>query len=284
MLVKLYDIIEVERREILGAIISDGIISTMRDQILQRLQQLEVDENVVILYACESGSRAWGFPSADSDYDCRFIYTHTAEWYLTIQDKRDVIETPLVDNFDIKGWDIRKALGLFRRSNPPLLEWLGSPIVYWEKGGFANQLRELSKEYYAPAACMYHYLHMAQGNANDYLRGEQVRLKKYFYVLRPILAMNWIERGYGVAPTAFANLVERVVDDPNLKSAIDRLIELKQTGSEADHGAHISAFDDFIEAELKRLASQKQAYQNNPAPIELLDDLFRNTLRAAWNL
>ncbi len=254
----------------------------MRSQIIERLQQIEIDENVVILYACESGSRSWGFPSADSDYDCRFIYIHPTEWYLTIQNKRDVIETPLVDNFDISGWDICKALGLFRKSNPPLLEWLGSPIVYWEKSDFAEQLRRFSKQYYSPAACIYHYLHMAQGNARDYLRGEQVRLKKYFYVLRPILAVNWIEHGYGVAPTAFANLVERVVDDPNLKSEIERLIALKQTGSEADYGAHISAFDDFVESELNRLNSQKQNYQNNPAPMELLDELFRNILQDVY--
>jgi len=103
----------------------------MRDTILSRLDQIETQHGVKILYACESGSRAWGFPSTDSDYDVRFLYVHPAEWYLSVDEKRDVIERPLTpENFDIGGWDLRKALRLFRKSNPPLLEWLGSPNIY----------------------------------------------------------------------------------------------------------------------------------------------------------
>lgn len=254
----------------------------MRSQIIERLHQIESIENIVILYACESGSRAWGFPSTDSDYDVRFIYVHPTDWYLSIQEKRDVIEVPVNDSLDINGWDIRKALGLFRKSNPPLLEWLGSPIVYQKKGDIANRLHELSNEYYSPTSCIYHYLHMAQGNFREYLKGDEVRLKKYFYVLRPILAIHWIERGYGVAPTMFTDLVERVVTDPVLKNEINRLIEIKQNGSEQDFGPRIPIFNDFIEAELKRLETQTKDYQGNPAPTELLDEIFRSTLEIAW--
>jgi predicted nucleotidyltransferase len=100
--------------------------------ILEQLEQIEQEEQVTILYACESGSRAWGFPSQDSDYDVRFIYLHKPEWYLSIYDKRDVIERPINNMLDINGWDLRKALNLFRKSNPPLLEWLQSPIQYKE--------------------------------------------------------------------------------------------------------------------------------------------------------
>jgi uncharacterized protein len=142
----------------------------MRSEITEYLQRIEVEQDVSILYACESGSRAWGFPSADSDYDIRFVYVHPMEWYLSIQEKRDVLEFPICDNLDFNGWDIRKALRLFHKSNPPLLEWLGSPIVYQEKGDFANRLRELSKSYYSPTSCIYHYLHMAQGNYNELAR------------------------------------------------------------------------------------------------------------------
>lgn len=105
----------------------------IRREILARLKQIEKDEDVDIFYACESGSRAWGFPSADSDYDVRFIYSRPTDWYLSIDEKRDVIELPIVDEIDISGWDVKKALKLLRKSNPPLLEWLQSPIVYKNK-------------------------------------------------------------------------------------------------------------------------------------------------------
>jgi uncharacterized protein len=251
----------------------------MHQRIMERLQQIEIENNVAILYACESGSRAWGFPSADSDYDIRFIYVHPRDWYLTIQDKRDVLEFPIKENLDFSGWDIRKALELFRRSNPPLLEWLGSPIVYRETGTFASQLRTLSKEYYSPTSCIYHYLHMARGNYKDYVRGEDIRIKKYFYLLRPILAIKWIEQGCGVAPTTFSTLLERVITDAELKAEINRLMALKKLGSEAYRGPQSAIVNQFIEAELARLETQQQNYQNNPAPFEMLDEIFRNVLQ-----
>ena len=78
----------------------------------------------------------------------------------------------------IRGWDVRKALQLFRKPNLPLLEWLDSPIVYLEAGRVAAGLRELAPISYSPVACMYHYFKMAKGNFRDYLRNDRVRLKK----------------------------------------------------------------------------------------------------------
>lgn len=247
----------------------------MRDRIIERLQQIELEHNVAILFACESGSRAWGFPSADSDYDIRFIYVHPMDWYLTIQDKRDVLEFPIEDSLDFSGWDIRKALGLFRGSNPPLLEWLGSSIVYWEKSNFASRLRELAKEYYSPASCIHHYLHMVRGNYKDYVRGDDIRIKKYFYLLRPILAIRWIEQGYGVAPTAFSNLLDCVITDPGLKTEIDHLMKLKESGSEIDRGPQSALVNQFIESELTRLETQTQHYEIRVAPFDVLDEVFK---------
>jgi hypothetical protein len=183
----------------------------MKQEILARLSHLEQEEGVRILYACESGSRAWGFPSTDSDYDVRFIYLQPQDWYLSIdlEKKRDVIERPINDQIDLNGWDLRKALWLYRKSNPPLLEWLGSPIIYLEKYSTASQLRTLAPEYYSPKACMYHYLHMARGNYREYLKGERVWIKKYFYILRPLLAINWLEKEMGIVPTEFRKLVNQ---------------------------------------------------------------------------
>jgi len=201
----------------------------MREEIQTRLQSIEIEEQVRIVYACESGSRAWGFPSADSDYDVRFIYLHPRDWYLSVDlvHKRHVIERVIDDQLDINGWDLRKALHLLRKGNPPLMEWLGSPIVYLEKFTVADQMRDLMSRYYSPVACLYHYLHMARGNYRDYLKGPMVWVKKYFYVLRPLLAIKWIEQALGVVPTEFQVLVDQVVGPSELKDEIGKLVAAK---------------------------------------------------------
>lgn len=165
-----------------------------------------------ILYACESGSRAWGFQSKDSDYDIRFIYIHPIEWYLSIHKRRDVIEKPMDGLLDFSGWDIRKALNLFQKSNPPLLEWLQSPHVYYERFSLAQKMRKISPALFSPKSCLYHYLHMAEGNFRQYLRGDQVKVKKYFYVLRPLLACRWIERYNSMPPMEFGALLEDLLE------------------------------------------------------------------------
>lgn len=256
----------------------------MKDLILQRLNEIETTEKVVIFYACESGSRAWGFPSADSDYDVRFLYLRPIDWYLSIAERRDVIERELENNLDVNGWDFKKALHLLRKSNPPLLEWLGSPIVYQEKFTVAAQMRRLADVYYSPVGCMYHYLHMARGNFREYLKGDEVWHKKYFYVLRPILAMQWIENGYGVAPTAFGDLVSRLVTNTVLRAEIDKLIEEKRQGAELDKGPRIAAISDFIESELERWDRNGISGKQPHVAVDQLDDLFRNALDEIWQI
>jgi hypothetical protein len=247
------------------------------------LQQIELEEKVRVLYACESGSRAWGFSSQDSDYDVRFLYIHPIEWYLSIDDRRDVIEQPITAGLVVNGWDIRKALRLFRKSNPPLFEWLGSPIIYFDQFKLAASLRRMAETYYSPQACIYHYLHMAEGNYREYLKGETVWIKKYFYVLRPILAIKWIEQGYGAVPTEFIILVDKLITNPSLRGEIDCLIAQKSQGEELAIGPRIPAISEFIETEIERLQSIKMKQARVLAPIEELDKIFRQTLEEAWN-
>jgi hypothetical protein len=246
------------------------------------LAEIEARENVRIVYACESGSRAWGFPSSDSDYDVRFIYLHPRAWYLSIENKRDVIEHPITGRLDINGWDLRKALQLFQKSNPPLFEWLNSPIVYLEKYSVISRLRILLAEYYSPKACAYHYLHMAHGNFRGYLQGDQVWVKKYFYALRPVLVVNWIEQGLGVVPTEFGVLVDRIVKSPGLKTEITKLVEAKRRGDELDHGPRIAAISEFIETELHRYQNHRFSYAVPAAPAGRLDELFNASLQEVW--
>jgi uncharacterized protein len=248
------------------------------------LDALEKDEGVSILLAVKSGSRAWGFPSIDSDYDVRFVYARRPSWYLSIdlEEQRDVIERPLQDSIDLSGWDIRKALRLFRKSNPPLLEWLQCPIVYLQRHSLAEQLRALLPTFYSPRASFYHYLHMARGNIREYLKGDVVWRKKYFYVLRPLLAMQWIDQELGPVPIEFARLVDATVSDQDVRNAIDELLAAKRSGAELDRGPRIGALSDFIERAMADL-EQRASEQSVPAPpVDALNELFRSTLNEVW--
>ena len=229
----------------------------MTPTILERLAAIEETHAVRILYACESGSRAWGFASPDSDYDVRFIYAHPRDWYLRIdlEYQRDVIECPIEDDLDINGWDLRKALQLMRKSNPPLFEWLHSPMVYRAQPGFQEAMQTLTPACYSFPACAWHYLHMARGNNRVYLQGDQVRLKKYLYVLRPLLAVQWLESGRGIVPMLFRTLVDTLIAPGPLRDAIDQLLIWKQGGDELAWGPRIPVLNDWISVELARLAN-----------------------------
>lgn len=250
---------------------------TVQQKINAGLRSVAQEEGVTILYACESGSRAWGFPSKDSDYDVRFIYLRPTRWYLTTQQKRDVIERPMDNKLDISGWDLPKALQLLRKSNPPLLEWLQSPIVYHEGSTMRERLRPLMGEYYSPISCMYHYLHMAENNYRKYLHGERVWTKKYFYVLRPVLACLWIERGYGIVPMKFGKLLKRTVTDARLRREVDKLLDNKMAGEELDEGPKNRILSTFLDEQLKRLRADLQPQPSTRDPATL-DELFVDLL------
>lgn len=249
--------------------------------VVEELRRIEQAHDVRVLYACESGSRAWGFASRDSDYDVRFLYVHARHWYLSIDERRDVIEEPISEDLDISGWELRKALRLLRKSNPPLLEWLKSPVVYAEDERFVREFRALAADQYSPVRCFKHYLHMASGNARDYLKGEMVWLKKYLYVLRPMLACRWIERGLGEPPMLFDQLVAGVVADPEIQKAIANLLALKKAGEERHRAPRIDVLSRFIDAELRRLEDLQFPEENSPDGAALNAFFIRHCLDAA---
>lgn len=263
----------------------------MREHILDVLETIERDCNIKILFACESGSRAWGFPSKDSDYDVRFIYVHQKEWYLSIDQKRDVIEVPKHDPIsipidellDVSGWELAKALRLFRKSNPPLLEWLRSGIIYYESGTTVAKLRELCGSTYSPVSGIHHYLNMAKGNYREYLHGSSVKIKKYFYVLRPILAAKWIEKYNTIPPMEFKELVEDLIPNGALKEEVMVLLKRKIAGDELDLEPRIEAINQFIEGEISRLEAYAKTLDIKiEDPTERLNRLFRETLEESW--
>ncbi len=254
------------------------------EDILQSLTDLERENDVSVLFACESGSRAWGFASPDSDFDVRFIYANRPEWYLSVdlERRRDVIEVPIAADLDISGWDLRKTLGLLAKSNPPLMEWLRSPVVYLDRYQTAAGLRDLIPGYFSPTSSAYHYLSMARKNYRAYLTSRKVRIKKYFYVLRPLLAVQWIEQDRGVVPTDFKTLVETLVKDASLKSAIEQLLELKMRTRESEHSEPIPILHGFIDSQLERLQSPRFEKHDVPIDLERLNRFFRSKLKEVW--
>ncbi|MRW89054.1 nucleotidyltransferase domain-containing protein [Duganella sp. FT80W] len=256
----------------------------IRADILQRIRAAEAEHGVRVLLAVESGSRAWGFASPNSDYDARFIYVHPKDWYVSVglEEQRDVIEYPIVDDIDINGWDLRKALRLFWKSNPAFVEWIQSPIIYVEQGGFAEAARTLLSTVYSCESGIYHYRSMAKTNYRGYLKAEMVPLKKYFYVLRPLLSVRWLERYGTAAPIEFAKLLHLIEDQPALLADIDALLAKKRAAPEMGLDRPVASIDAFIDAELLRLETSAPDRIQRGNVLPELNQLFHHALIQAW--
>lgn len=223
----------------------------MKEVIVQKLKEIEEKENVKILHCVESGSRAWGFASPDSDYDVRFIYLRPKEYYLRLDRTRDVIEWQLDDTLDINGWDLQKTLRLLHKSNPTIFEWNSSPIVYKTTPQW-QELSELINGYFLQKSGLYHYISTAKRNYREHLKGETVRLKKYFYVLRPILACRWIIAEQTPPPMLFSELAEKYLDS-SIKDDVERLLELKMKSREVTLGKKIDPLNSYIDSSLEEI-------------------------------
>lgn len=260
------------------------IEAAVRQEILSRLEKAEREHDVKVLLAVESGSRAWGFASPNSDYDARFIYVHRPEWYLAVglEEQRDVIEYPIVDELDINGWDVRKALRLFWKSNPAFVEWIQSPIIYTERSGFADDARKLLPEVYSCERGIYHYRSMAKTNYRGYLKADMVPLKKYFYVLRPLLSVRWLERYGTAAPIEFRKLLHLIEGEAALLGDIDVLLAKKSAAPEMGLDKPVASIDAFIERELARLENVVPEQFKRTDALPQLNELFHRTLAQVW--
>lgn len=241
----------------------------MFETIKEKLTEIEELNNVRVLYACESGSRAWGFPSPDSDYDVRFIYAARQEDYLTILDRPEVIDLPVNELLDIGGWDIRKALKLFLKSNGPLFEWLQSPIVYRGDTVFVSELRSLMPEYFSLRAGGHHYLSMAINTVNNDLQNNEAKLKRYFYALRSTLACKWIAEKRSVPPMELAHL-RKLEQNDAFQQMTDELLDLKKCSDEKTLIRRRPALDDWLQLTLQQC---KAAIDSIPAKRNKPDEL-----------
>lgn len=252
----------------------------IRATIEAQIAEIAATHQVRILFAIESGSRAWGFPSPDSDYDVRFVYAHPLDWYLSLVPGRDVIELPISDDLDINGWDLRKALALLMKPNPVLLEWLSSPIRYEWSDDACARLTDFARRTTHRTACLHHYLRIGETQWARYVEGRaEVKLKKYFYALRPALAIRWIRLDPETMPPMNLQELASGLDlDADVLGEIEALLEAKARTREVGLGRRITRLDDLIDGEF---AWARATEKHNPSADLLCeaDSLFRSILK-----
>jgi len=248
----------------------------MYTRIQTALTQLEATRGIRILYACESGSRAWGFPSPDSDYDVRFIYAHPADWYLTLDDGADTLNFPVNDELDLAGWELRKTLKLLRSSNAALFEWLQSPVVYREAAGFRATLEPMLPACWNPRAGLHHYLGLMRRGVTDDLTGSEVRLKRLFYALRSTLAARWIQQHPAEVPPMEFDILRKLLP-PALNDTVDELLARKATADEKTTVSRPAALVTFLQPEYEATQAARQTLPitRSADPTPELDALFR---------
>ena len=243
----------------------------MTDIIVNKLHEIEKRENVKILFAVEAGSRAWGFASPDSDYDVRFVYVRPLEYYLGLEKKRDVLTYPINDLLDIHGWDLSKALFLLHNANPTLFEWCASAIVYMETP-FFDVFKKLALSYFSSQTGVYYYASMAEGNYRQYLKGETVKAKKYFYVLRPVLACRWILEKGTPPPILFTDLVSSQLPS-ELTDDVNHLLNLKIHAPEIKWIPRIECINHYLDVSIAQI--RQKAMQMISAKEKDWDELNR---------
>ncbi|HUC82010.1 MAG TPA: nucleotidyltransferase domain-containing protein [Flavisolibacter sp.] len=245
------------------------------ETIKQKLEQIEADHKIKILYACETGSRAWGFPSPDSDYDVRFIYQHERDWYLALNDRKDTIEF-MDGDLDITGWDLRKCLKLLKKSNVPLIERFQSPVQYYADENFRAEFKQLIQAYYSPIASFFHHYSLANKFWEELKDQASIKLKSYFYLVRSLLSCNWIIKDKAVLPMDIESLMTYV--DDKSREELQKLIALKATVGET----YLHPKDATMQAFITRLFAFVEENKNdlgvNNKDFDSLNDFFLKTL------
>ncbi|MBQ8161564.1 MAG: nucleotidyltransferase domain-containing protein [Clostridia bacterium] len=225
----------------------------MTEKILKELSKIEEHHGVRILYALESGSRAWGFASPDSDFDVRFVYVKKPRDYLRLDRRPDVIEWVNDGVLDINGWDVSKVLQHLHRSNANVFEWIGSPIVYRTSEEW-REIASSASSFFREKAAMYHYYGLARRTFEEHLRGETVSYKKCLYALRPLLANCYILSFHACPPVPFEDLLRMELPE-DLMSAIRHLLEIKRVTTEGEKLPQIPELQAFLQSELTRQKS-----------------------------
>lgn len=255
----------------------------MKNQIINELRNVEKELNINILYAVESGSRAWGFSSTNSDWDVRFIYTHNIDWYLSLDNKKNSYEKILDNDIDLSGWELKKTLRLFRKSNPSLMEWLNSSDIYIEKYSTIQVMRDIYYDFFNPKVIMFHYLHQCLGIYKDYLTNENVILKKYFYALRSIISCLWVKEYSTMPPIKFTELLDSGIVKSDIKEFILPLLEQKQLGLELGEDLQSKELNIFLKNNMDSLYKYLDTYNYNLTPdTSKLELILKDTIKEVY--
>lgn len=254
----------------------------MTSTIQDKLKDIEEKHGVTVLYACETGSRAWGFPSPDSDYDVRMIYKHDLDWYLSLNEQKDTIDFMSEDSeLDITGWDIRKCFKLMWKSNGALLERVQSPIVYRNKGNIADQLKDYAFRCFSPIATMHHYMGMAKNTFSDIEGKDEVKLKSLFYALRASLACKWIADQDTPPPIVFATMVNTLSFSEQIKDRIAELVILKSGRPESYMHPAEYELNNLIAAEITAAERIFESLRSRKEKEVELDLIFRQIVKSS---
>jgi uncharacterized protein len=224
-------------------------------QIDGLLDRVVAEHGVFLPLAIESGSRAWGFPSPDSDYDCRFVYVRPVSQHLTPWPQRDVIELALNDDLDANGWELGKALRLLLKGNAVILEWLRSPIIYRGEAWFRDKFLDIARSVVSREAIARHYLHLGERQRRIYFsNGAAVAQKKIFYALRPAATLRWLwmHPTEAVAPMDFPTLIQQCDPPPDLLCEVQELIARKAKTRELGVAPLPASVAAFIDQEFER--------------------------------
>jgi len=252
----------------------------VKAEIQGELSRIAEENNIRILYACESGSRGWGFASPDSDYDVRFIFLHPTSWYLSVLPQDDGMDLFVDKELDINGWDIRKVLRLLIKSNATPFEWLQSPIVYQTDEDFKAALWSLSQHFFQARSSIHHYLGLAKNSFRKGLVNEtEINVKKYFYVLRPLLAAMWIAEHKTAAPMTFADLVPVLSTVPHIESIVMDLWEQKLQLNEKDNIRLIPELNDFVQQQIVKCYTVADNTEETAIKTDMLDAFFRMVIQ-----
>lgn len=244
----------------------------MQQTILTKLDDIQQEHGIKLLFACESGSRGWEFPSADSDYDVRFIYIRPYKFYLSVLDRKYDLRFPIDDELDMYGWDIRKVLQLIRKSNTTPFEWLQSPVVYRQSAGFKDELWLLCQHFFSQRSNIHHYLGIARGALDDLTPGGDIKIKKLFYVLRPLLAAKWCLEQNGIAPMTIGPLMTLL--PANLQQQVSDLIAIKKNASEQFIITISNDLKEYIDKEFSRISAASGSLARDQFSADQLDDYF----------
>lgn len=251
------------------------MVRDIKKEILDKLIEIEQRENVKVLYAVESGSRAWGVESPDSDYDVRFVYVRPREEYLRVREQKDVIEWQLDEVLDINGWDLKKTLAQFHKGNATLFEWANSPVVYKITDEW-NEIYESCKRFFSVKVALYHYYGTANSTYKQYLQGDMVKYKKYIYALRPLLACKYIEENGMIPPIRFEDLLKQELPK-DLTEEIGQMLIIKAGSDEKDLNPKLPVIQRYIEDMLKRYEQiSKEMADDRVTDWDTIDRAFLN--------